>query len=88
MAPADEAAKLAWDDRMSALREGCMAAVTALKTDGILRDGQDEGAATDLLWTLLSVRNWESLVEDCHWPQVRYVEAMKRLARQALMQTG
>ncbi|ABI65537.1 transcriptional regulator, TetR family [Maricaulis maris MCS10] len=88
MAPADEAAKLAWDDRMSALREGCMAAVTALKTDGILRDGLDEAAATDLLWTLLSVRNWESLVEDCHWTQARYVEAMKRLARQALMRTG
>lgn len=88
MAPGDEAARLAWDDRMAALREGCVAAVAALAADGILGDGQDEAAASDLLWTLLSVRNWESLVEDCHWSQARYIEAMKRLARQALMPTA
>ena len=88
MAPGDEAAKLAWDDRMAALREGCVAAVAALAADGILGDCQDEAAASDLLWTLLSVRNWESLVEDCHWSQARYIEAMKRLARQALMPTA
>ncbi|WP_323763130.1 TetR/AcrR family transcriptional regulator [Maricaulis sp.] len=88
MAPDDDAAKLAWDDRMAALREGCVAAVLALKADGNLRDDHDEAAAADLLWTLLSVSNWESLVEDCHWSQARYIEEMKRLARQALMPTG
>jgi len=85
MAPGDEAARLAWNDRMSALREGCEAAVKALARDGILTGQHDAKATTDLLWTLLSIRNWEQLVRDCGWTQADYVAEMKRLARLAIV---
>ncbi|WP_297735033.1 TetR/AcrR family transcriptional regulator [uncultured Maricaulis sp.] len=84
MAPGDEAARLAWDDRMTALREGCEAAVNALASDNELSAQHPASAATDLLWTLLSIRNWEQLVEGCGWAQVAYVAEMKRLARLAI----
>jgi AcrR family transcriptional regulator len=85
MAPGDEAARLAWDDRMTALREGCEAAVNALKRDSLLSGQHNAAKATDLLWTLLSIRNWEQLVEACGWTQESYVAEMKRVARLAIV---
>ena len=84
MRDSDPAAQAAWDDRMAALREGCAAAVRDLAGDGGLRPGLDEGEATDLLWTLLSVRNWEHLTQECGWSQERYVAAMQDMARRVL----
>lgn len=84
MRDTDAAAAAAWDDRMAALREGCAAAVLDLAEEGYLRADLDPNSATDLLWTLLSVRNWEHLRRDCGWSQDRYVAAMKDLARRSL----
>jgi AcrR family transcriptional regulator len=83
-ADSDPAAAEAWADRMAALRQGCEAAVAALKKDGLLAPGLPPRQATDLLWTLLSVRNWEQLVADAGWPQKRYVTVMKTTARRSL----
>lgn len=83
MAAADrdpDAAK-AWDDRLAAIRHGCQAAVDALHRDGMLADKFTTDDATDLLWTILSVRNWEHLVLDCGWPQKKYIQHIKALAR-------
>ncbi|EKV28379.1 Transcriptional regulator, TetR family [Caenispirillum salinarum AK4] len=85
MADTDEAARAAWADRMAAMREGCAAAVAALAWDGVLDPSLDEVRATDVLWTLLSVRTWEHLVRDCGWSQDAYVADMKRLGRRALV---
>jgi AcrR family transcriptional regulator len=76
----DAEARAAWSDRMVALREGCAAAISALKRDGTLAEGMSAKAATDLLWTLLSVRNWEHLVQDCGWSQDRYIRTMQETA--------
>lgn len=84
MRDTDVEAAAAWDDRMAALRDGCAAVVQDLASDGDLPADLDPEAATDLLWTLLSVRNWEHLTEDCGWSQERYVEAMRRSARRLL----
>ena len=81
----DEAAAIAWNDRMQAVREGCAAAVEALRRDGALASDYAPKQATDLLWTLLSVHNSQQLTGDCGWPQKRYIETMKRLALQALV---
>jgi len=88
MAPTDEAARLAWEDRMNAMRHGCEAAVKALEDARILRDGGDRKPAVDMLWTLLSVRNWESLVQDCGWDQAQYIKDMKALSRAYLCSEG
>ncbi len=85
MRDTDAAARSAWDDRMQALRHGCRAAVDALARDGRLLAHDTPDTATDLLWSLLSVRLWEHLTLDCGWRQDRYVETVTRLARQALV---
>lgn len=88
MQDTDEEARRAWDDRMQAVRHGCAAAVKAIADDGMLAPGQTRTEATDLLWTLLSVENWERLVRDCGWPQSAYIGRMKALARSVLIVGG
>ena len=83
----DKAAAEAWDDRMQAVRHGCQAAVRALAKDGKLRSDLTEQVATDILWTLLTVENWEKLVLDCAWSQSAYEDKMIELAEIALLET-
>jgi len=85
MKDTDAAAAGAWDDRMQAMREGCAAAVAALDRDGMLSRHHSANEATDILWTMLSVRNWEQLTIDCGWTQKRYIETVKTLARRILV---
>ena len=81
----DEAAAAAWEDRLRAVRHGCEAAVRALAEDGALAPAHSRRQATDILWTLLSVDNWEQLTGRCGWSQRRYVETLGHVARAALV---
>lgn len=85
MRDSDQEARIAWDDRMQAVRHGCAAVVSMLVADGMLKDGLTKAEATDLLWTLMSVQNWGMLRYECHWSQDRYIKAMKTLTKQALV---
>ena len=80
MRDSDEAAAMAWDDRMQAFREGCEVAIEALHRDGMLVAEHSIQQATDILWTLLSVRNWEQFTVDCGWSHDKYNETTKLLA--------
>jgi AcrR family transcriptional regulator len=77
----DEAAAAAWDERMQAMRDGCRAAIEALKSDGHLAEGWNTKTATDFLWTMLSVRNWEQLTQECGWSSDKYIRWMQSAAR-------
>jgi len=81
MRDTDEAAAEAWDERMQDMREGCEAAINALNRDKMLSPDHSPNQATDILWTMLSVRNWEQLTIECGWPQEKYIETLKSLAR-------
>ncbi len=81
----DEAAAEAWDERMAAMSEGCKAAIGALKRDNTPAPEHSPDEATDILWAILSVRNWEQLTMGCGWPQERYIETLKSLARRILV---
>ncbi len=85
MRDTDEAAASAWDKRMQDMREGCEAAIKALERDGMLSPAHHPDGATDILWTMLSVRNWEQLTITCGWPQARYVATLKTIARQVFV---
>ena len=85
MRSTDKEAAGAWNDRMKAVRHGCEAAVQAISQDGSLTRDLTEEAATDLLWTLLSVENWERLVKDCGWTQSAYEKTIKQTAEAALL---
>lgn len=88
MKDTDEAAANAWDKRMQDVREGCEAAIKALKRDGMLSPDHSARQATDILWTMLSVRNWEQLTIACGWSQKKYVETLKSMARSILVAPG
>lgn len=87
MRDTDAAAAEAWDERMQDMREGCEAAVTALARDALLSEEHSVTESTDLLWTMLSIRNWELLTIDCGWSQERYLRTTKALARRALIKS-
>ncbi|MEM7636859.1 MAG: TetR/AcrR family transcriptional regulator [Pseudomonadota bacterium] len=85
MKDTDRAADLAWNDRMQAVRHGCVAAINAANNDGSLARDLPVKQATDILWTLLSVRNWEQLTRECGQSQAQYIETVKRTARRTLL---
>lgn len=81
----DPAADTAWKDRMEAMRDGCHAAVEILHADGALATEWTVESATDALWTLLLVPNWENLTLECGWSNQHYVERMKGMAECILL---
>ncbi len=85
MKDTDMAAAAAWDKRMRDMREGCAAAIDALEANAQLSADFSADQATDMLWTMLSVRNWEHLTFDCGWPQDWYIKNLKTLARAAFV---
>ena len=84
----DEAAAVAWKDRMLAMRDGCRAAIDALQSDGNLAPEWTPKRATDVLWTMLSVRNWENLTAECGWSTRQYVRLMKTLAKRTFVENS
>lgn len=85
MKDTDAAAKEAWDTRMQDMKEGCAAAIGALKRDNELSADYSVAQAVDILWTMLSVRNWEQLTMQCGWSQEKYIRTLKLLARRILV---
>jgi len=85
MRDTEEDAELAWNDRMQALREGCEAVVADMKRGGSLLAEYTMAEASDILWTLISVRNWEQLTIECGWSQAQYIEKMKSMVRLVLV---
>ncbi len=82
----DEAAAAAWKDRMLAMRDGCRAAIDALHSDGTLASVWTPKIATDALWTMLLVPNWENLTVECGWSTKEYVRWMQIVARQTFVE--
>ncbi len=81
----DEAAAAAWQDRMLAMRDGCRAAIDALHSDGKLAPEWTPKRATDVLWTMLLVPNWENLTRECGWSTQQYVRWMKTVAERTFV---
>ncbi|MGB5261951.1 MAG: TetR/AcrR family transcriptional regulator [Gammaproteobacteria bacterium] len=82
----DKAAAAAWDERMLAMRDGCRAAIEALESDGNLAEEWNTGEATDFLWTMLSVRSWEQLTQECGWSSHQYIHWMQAVARKTFVE--
>lgn len=87
LSDSDEDAAAAWDERMEAVRDGCRAAIASLAKDGILTQSMTQKEATDALWSLLSVRVWEQLRQDCGWSQDRYIHLMQQMATDLFVAT-
>lgn len=81
----DEDAAAAWDDRMGAVRTSCLNIIEALRRDGMLVRGWSCEEAADLLWTMLSVRNWEQLTIERGWSTKQYVGRMQELSKRTFV---
>jgi AcrR family transcriptional regulator len=81
----DEAAAVAWNDRMLAMRDGCRAAIEALHAEGNLAPDWTPKRATDALWTMLLVPSWENLTVECGWSTRQYVRWMKTVAKRTFV---
>lgn len=85
----DKAAATAWDDRMGAVLTSCRNIIEALNDDGVLVPGWPVEEASDFLWTMLSVRNWESLTIERGWTTEQYVNRVREAAKRTLVrETG
>jgi len=80
----DEAMAAAWDNGMQCLLDICQQTVKRIKRDGQLHPDWSAAKATEFLWTLLSVANWEHLTKDCGWSQKAYVQHMQQATKQLL----
>ena len=84
----DEAAAAAWNDRMTAVRESCRHTIEVLQSEGMLASEWTGEEATELLWTMLSVRNWEQLTLGCGWSAFEYVNRMQKLVKRTFVQVS
>lgn len=68
----DPAVEQAWQDRLTHRLRGCREIVVRLAREGKLRPDITPADATDLLWTLTSLRTWEDLVLERRWSAAKY----------------
>ncbi len=85
MQDTDDSAAAAWEERMQAMREGCQAVIKALHKDKLLVPDFSQQQATDILWTMLSIRNWEQWTMQCGWSQAKYIKSLQLLTRNMLV---
>ena len=52
--------------------------------EGILKPGLSQEEATDLLWSITSLRMWEDLVLERGWTVAQYERLIGQLLRDAL----
>lgn len=83
----DQAAGVAWDDRMAALKSGCKAVVLALITENKLATQWTEETATEAFWSMLLVPVWENLTATCGWTTEDYKKRMTQMVMNALCDT-
>jgi len=80
----DPAVEEAWQDRLQDRHAGCKAIVKRLDTEGSLRKDLSMNVATDLLWTLTSLRMWEDLVKQRKWKANEYEDQLADLLMRTL----
>ena len=85
MGVTDDGARLAWEGRLAAVREGCEVIVTTLSREGQLSQRLSPPEATDVLCAHLSVETWWYLRDRRGWSQTRYVEAMQQTLKTMLL---
>lgn len=81
----DEAVAAAWDDRMGVVQEACKDIVGRLQRDGMLVPGWSLDEAGEMLWSLLSIGNWENLTLERGWPVGLYVDRMKEVTKRTFV---
>ena len=81
----DEAAAAAWADIMGCLRDVCGQIIQTLDKENKLSPNWSEQPATDFIWTMISIQNWEQLTTECGWNQNQYISNVTEVLTAALV---
>ncbi len=81
----DEATAAAWNDRMSCLHNVCRIVIETLHNERLLASEWTNGAAIEMMYTLLSIQTWEQLTIDCGWSTHQYIDRMKALLKRTFV---
>jgi AcrR family transcriptional regulator len=81
----DEDAAAAWDDRMAALRQGCLLTVECLQREGNLAAGWKPEEAADFMWAMQAIAVWENLTITCGWTKEQYIRRMQEMMRRTFV---
>ncbi len=77
-----------WQDRLNDRLQGCRQIISRLAKEGVLRKELKATAATDILWTITSLRTWEDLVLQRRWTPAQYEERVFAMLRATLTTVG
>jgi AcrR family transcriptional regulator len=81
----DDAAAAAWKSAIGCLHDACREIVEALERERSLAPGWSRHDAIDMLWTMLSIHNWEHLTIECGWSTPQYIGWMKTLLKRTFV---
>lgn len=81
----DEAAAAAWNNSMRCLMNACRVIVYALDGQGVLAPKWSTDEAIEMLYTMLSIQNWEQLTVEFGWPHAKYLSQMCIVAKQTFV---
>lgn len=81
----DEAASVAWEDRMAELRQWLQQLTLSLEHDQALQEAWSAKSASEYLWAAFSVQSWGLLTRDCDWPEATAEDVLTRTICQALL---
>ena len=70
------------------MHDACRDIIEKLRRDGTLVSGWPTDEAADLLWTMLSIRNWESLTRERGWSVDHYVDRMRGLTKRVFVRVS
>lgn len=81
----DEATAAAWNGNMGCLRDVCQQIIETLEQEKMLAPGWSKDEAVEILWTMISINNWEQLTRECGWSNARYIEKITAILKTALI---
>lgn len=85
MRQTDKAADAAWKDAMQELYDGVHDAMQRLEQEGSLLPDWSVDAATDFVWSMLSITNWEDLTIERGWSHEQYIQRMQMALKHTLL---
>ncbi len=81
----DDATATAWMGCMSGLRGFCQQTITALASEKKLSTNWQIEEAIEILWTFISIHNWEQLTLECGWSNQKFIDKTTVMLRSILM---
>lgn len=82
----DPDAEAGWQDRLQHRLEFCGQIIARVEGEGRLKRGLAAAVATDLLWSITSLRMWEDLVLQRGWTAEDYQTHIESLLLEALVE--